>query len=148
MNGPILEMGLEMGVRGSRGLDSVSALRTPSAAGPSVALSAMHECAHRSGRVVQMKLWPLLLLTSCAAQVAPAQPAERQAICRPSGEMTCATETLNDGGGVDDHRQVCDGESGRWIFYPSGEMWRLDGEVVRCHVAADGTVLWPLERDQ
>lgn len=81
-----------------------------------------------------------LLMAGCAGQLQPEPARELPAQCRPPSELACVAETLNDGTGPDDHRQVCDG--GAWIFYPSGDTWHLDGHTVLCHVTADGTVQW------
>ena len=72
-------------------------------------------------------------------------PAECVPPMFPSG--SCHNETLNDGTGVDDHRQVCQIGSDRWILYPSGETWHIETadsgtEKVLCRLLSDGTVFW------
>lgn len=89
-----------------------------------------------------MRSLAALLLAGCAGNVAPASASLPPECVAPPG-LACVAETLNDGMGPDDHRQSCDG--GRWLFYPSGELWHIDGSTVLCHLGPGGAVLWAQE---
>ncbi len=106
------------------------------------------------------KLLPLLLLmTGCGGLLSPPEPIATEASahqptseCAPTTLLDCRWETLNDGTGPDDHRELCsDGGEGTWILYPSGERWHVlrfqqaTAEVV-CRVGSDGRLLWPLSK--
>lgn len=81
-----------------------------------------------------------ILLAACGGRIAPADlPPE----CVPDHWMPCHEETMNDGTGPDDHRKVCSDGEETWFLYPSGETWHVAGASdVRCHVGADGAVLY------
>lgn len=89
----------------------------------------------------------LVLLGACGGTVVEVVPPRGP--CQPPEfrEGECVDETLNDGGGPDDHRKVCVVGRDKWVLYPSGERWwTLERDaaptIVLCHVLADGAVQW------
>ena len=92
----------------------------------------------------------LVLVAACGGRLDAESAAAMQAQPNPCGAPTfepgaCEDETLNDGGGPDDHRRVCRAGDVEWVLYPSGEQWELrprDGSTPEalCHGLPDGSV--------
>jgi hypothetical protein len=102
-----------------------------------------------------MKRWAILLAVSavgCAGRLVP-DSTDGAVVALPdvchAPEFTpaeCKPDVLNDGKGSDDHRVVCVRGNDQWIFYPSGEFFRLAIQPpdVLCRVLPTGEVAWPL----